>query len=70
MSGQPMTAAGHYAKSVELLEAASDAFVLDDDIEGHNARVAAAQVHATLALTCTLATALEPLARANLAGRN
>lgn len=69
-----MNAAEHYQKSVELLEAAHDAYVLDDNVEEHNLRVAAAQVHATLALSCTVATALMPLAEAaarqSIAGRN
>lgn len=64
-----MNASEHYQEAVNLLEAAKDAFVLDDDIESHNARVAAAQVHATLALSCTVATALMPLAEAAARGQ-
>lgn len=69
MSGA-LSPAEHYQKAMDMLAAAEDAFVLDDDVEGHNMRVAAAQVHATLALSCTVATAFAPFLQQINAGRN
>lgn len=64
-----MNAAEHYAEAVQIFDNAEvNAAGRSDEWYGN--AMAAAQVQATLALACTIATALEPLARANVAGRN
>ncbi len=62
----PMSAADHYNLAVSLSVDAEKH--LGDPMALSLAAIA--QVHATLAQACTLATALEPLAQASLARRN
>lgn len=71
-----MNATEHYDESLghaqhaERLLANATFHTLDNDRAEATVHASLAQVHATLALACTVATALEPLARANLSRRN
>lgn len=71
--GKPMSPADHYVRALDLEQLAVRQYESSDLAEPNplwTLTIQQARLHAELASACTLATALEPLARANIAGRN